>query len=360
MIKMKLSTVLLSSAALLVAGAAYAADLPAKKAAPAAAPTGCAAFGAGYIAIPGGDTCLKISGYVESDNRYTSPVTRPGTAPYTIGGAFGLGIDTASQSEMGAVKSQILLETGSDFATLGTTFANVSVGGFTAGKADGLLDWGLGYSATGLQANGKTTQLQYSASLGAGTTLSVAATTAESTTGITGSTAAGASARPDLIAALNTKVGSMSFNVGAASHEADGSTSGSVQGYAIVGNASFDAGVAKFTAYAAYANAAAYYIGAGSHLDDVSSTGTNQSSGSNYEFQVDVPVGKNDSIGLTADSINATAGTAKYVASDVGVSVKHTIAKGLWVRPELYAATSDTGSGQTTSQGLYVRIERDF
>jgi len=355
---MKLSTVLLSSAALLVAGAAYAADLPAKKAAPAAAPTGCASFGAGYIAIPGGDTCLKISGYVESDNRYSSPVTRPGTAPYIIGGAFGLGVDTAAQSEMGAVKSQILVETSSDFASLGTTFANVSVGGFTAGRSDGLLDWGGGYNESGYQYNGKNVQLKYSAAIGSGTTLSVAAAQAMSTS-LTASTA-GASARPDLIAAISTQMGGLKVNVGAVSHEADGYTSGTAQGYAFVGNAVFDAGVAKFSAYAAYANAAASYLGAQTHIDDVSATGANQSSGSNFEGQIDVPVGKMDSIGLTADSINVNAGTGKYVSSDVGVAVTHTIAKGLWVRPELYQATTDTGTGQTTSQGLYVRIERDF
>jgi len=45
---MKLSTLLLSSAALVVAGSSYAADLPAKKGAPAKAATGCPAFGVAF------------------------------------------------------------------------------------------------------------------------------------------------------------------------------------------------------------------------------------------------------------------------------------------------------------------------
>jgi hypothetical protein len=356
---MKLSTVLLSSAALLVAGAAYAADLPAKKAAPAAAaPTGCASFGAGYIAIPGGDTCIKISGYVESDTKYYSPAARPASAPYSMSATLGLGFDTATASEMGTVKSQILLESASPTAT----FANVSVGGFTAGKADGLLDWSGGYNATNAwTSSGKVAQLQYSAALGSGTTLSVAATAAADNNYSTNAVAS----RPDLVAAISTTMGAVTVKAGAASHEAVGMTSGTAQGYAFVGQVKFDAGVASIMGYASYANAAAYYLGGNgtpgtSGVADVDANAGNQSSGSNFEGQIDVPVGKNDTIGLTATQLNVSQSTNKVVRSDVGFSVKHTIAKGLWVRPEIYQTTADYGSGATTSQGLYIRIERDF
>ena len=63
-------SLLLGSAAVLVAAAsAQAADLPSKKAAPAQYVKICDAAGAGYFYIPGSDTCLKISGYVEVDAR---------------------------------------------------------------------------------------------------------------------------------------------------------------------------------------------------------------------------------------------------------------------------------------------------
>ncbi len=149
---MKLSALLLSSAALLVAGAAYAADLPAKKMAPAAAPTGCASFGAGCIAIPGGDTCLKISGYVRSNNTYLSNQAR-GTAPYALGFGYGLQFDAQNQTELGAVKSTIFVEADSS-STTGkgnptTTDAYVSLGGFSAGKIDDQFDIGGGYNHSG-------------------------------------------------------------------------------------------------------------------------------------------------------------------------------------------------------------------
>ena len=67
---MKITSLLLSSAAVLVAGSAFAADLPAKKAAPAAAVVACPAFGAGFFQLPGSDTCIQFSGYVRYDATY--------------------------------------------------------------------------------------------------------------------------------------------------------------------------------------------------------------------------------------------------------------------------------------------------
>ena len=64
---MKITSLLLSSAAVLVAGSAFAADLPAKKAAPAAAVVACPAFGAGFFQLPGSDTCIQLSGFVRYD-----------------------------------------------------------------------------------------------------------------------------------------------------------------------------------------------------------------------------------------------------------------------------------------------------
>jgi Porin subfamily len=366
MINMKLSTVLLSSAALLVAGAAYAADLPAKKAAPAAAPTGCAAFGAGYIAIPGGDTCLKVSGYVDANTSFSSPVTRPTGTTYSLGYDYGVEFDSAANSDMGAIKSQILFEDTTGGAPT-PTFANVSIGGFTAGKADGLVDIGGSFNVAGDAYSGKVPQLQYALPLGAGSTLAVAAASAANNNNTAGTALA---SRPDLIAMLTTKMGAVTVNAGAASHEAAGSNSGTAQGYAVIGKVTFDAGVAKIMGYAAYANAAATYIGAGYSsttlvgLIDIDANAANQSSGSMLQSQIDVPVSKADTLGLFAESINATSnagsGSSKYNKQQYAIALKHTIAPGLWIRPELYQNTLDTGSGSAITSGAYIRIERDF
>ena len=357
---MKLSTLLLSSAALLVAGAAYAADLPAKKAAPAAAPTGCAAFGAGYIAIPGGDTCLKISGYVRSNNTYKSNQAR-GTAPYSIGGDYGLQFDAKNQTEVGAVGSTIFLESGSNGASNGnpgTTDAYVSLGGLTAGKADSFFDIGGGYNKSGDAYGPHVGQLQYTFPIGAAS-LSVAATQAENNNAASGGNAA---SRPDLAAMLSASAGALKVNAGVASHEVVGSTSGTAQGFAFIGKASFDAGVASIMGYAAYANGAANYLiapaTAGSpngSIADSAADSSALSNGTNYQGQIDVPVGK-DSIGLFAESISVKQDTNSYSKTQYAAALKHTIAKGLFVRPEIY---TETVNG-TVANGAYIRIERDF
>jgi len=65
---MKLAkSLLLGSAAALVATAGYAADLPSTKAAPVTYVKVCDAYGAGFFFIPGTDTCIKVGGRVRAD-----------------------------------------------------------------------------------------------------------------------------------------------------------------------------------------------------------------------------------------------------------------------------------------------------
>jgi len=354
---MKLSTLLLSSAALIVAGSAYAADLPAKKAAPAAAPTGCAAFGAGYIAVPGGDTCLKISGYVRSNNSYTSNQSR-GTAPYGLAGAYGLQFDAKNQTEVGAVGSTIFIENSA------TTDAFVTIGGLTAGQSDSLFDIGGGFNHTGDAYGPHVGQLVYALPIGAAT-LSVAAVSAENHNA---ASAPGlAASRPDLQAKLSSTLGALSIDAGLASHEVVAATTGSAQGYAFIGKASFDAGVAKITGYAAYANGASNYLGnnAGSlntFVTDSAGDASALSNGTQYQGQIDAPIGKNDSIGLFAESVSIKQDTNSYSRTQYAAALKHTIAKGLWIRPEIYTETikASNVASDVTNNGVTIRIQRDF
>ena len=57
------------AAALATAASARAADLPVK-AAPVEYVKVCSLYGAGFLYIPGTDTCLKIGGYLRSDHIY--------------------------------------------------------------------------------------------------------------------------------------------------------------------------------------------------------------------------------------------------------------------------------------------------
>jgi len=352
---LKLSTLFLSSAALVVAGSAYAADLPAKKGAPAAkAATGCPAFGAGYFQIPGGDTCIKFSGYARSDNTYTSNVSRPANAPYSLSAAYGVQFDAQSSSEMGAVKSTILLE--GTTSTASATDAYVQVGSFVAGKAPNILDYSLGYSATGAGYGSHTGQLQYGMPMGA-STLTVALTSAENNND-TGSVRV--ASRPDVTANLSTTVGSLGLNLGVASHEISYSGA-SAQGFAVVGKIKYATPVATLSVYGGYANGASTYTGNAytatyAPVYDSDTSAANLATSSIVQGQVDIPVGTNTSIGVMGEQRSVTQNTASYARSTTALSIKQTLAKGLWIRPEVY----QTNYSSTITNGAYLRIERDF
>ena len=74
-----------SAAGFMAIGAASAADLPSKKAAPAQYVKICDAYGAGYFYIPGSDTCLKIGGQVRAEYTYRAGAA---TSPKDGAGAF--------------------------------------------------------------------------------------------------------------------------------------------------------------------------------------------------------------------------------------------------------------------------------
>ena len=114
--------VLASAAALLCAGAAEAADLPTRKAAPAADYVRvCTAYGAGYFTIPGSDTCLKIGGAVRASYtvRPAAPTNVPNQAstntaqaPYPRDAYYDhtrvyLNLDARSETEYGPLSATI-------------------------------------------------------------------------------------------------------------------------------------------------------------------------------------------------------------------------------------------------------------
>jgi hypothetical protein len=352
MLKMKLSTVLLSSAALLVAGAAYAADLPAKKAAPAAAPTGCPAFGAGFFQIPGGDTCIKISGMVRYKGKaLTSGVSR-GAATITNDYAYDVNVETRQNTDMGTLTAYAGGFTGGNDPLFYINFA-----GFTAGLYDGLWDNSIGGINSGFYGP-YDTGLMYQASVGS-VTMSIAETAPVTNYGNT----TVLPSRPDVQAQIKAILGSSKIEGTLVNHEADGSSSGTGQGYAAKARVDIGLDPATIKLYAAYASGATAYLtnSATTGITDASSDSSSLATGSNVGAGLAFAVSK---VGTLYGWVNQTnisdASSNSYKATNVGVYYQHTVVPGLIVRPEFYQAQETKNSAATTTQGVYLRIQRDF
>jgi len=382
---MKFSSILLSSVTLLVAGVAYAADLPAKKAAPAvAAPSGaCPAYGAGFIAIPGTDSCLNINGYMRSDNKYTSNVARPAKSPYNFGYKFIARVDVRNNTEVGTVRSVIGLiavdgTTGTvPGSTVMTESAYVDVGGFRAGAAPSPVDFDNAYNNSGVSYQPTQVALiSYTGTVGA-TSFTLGAQAAENNNdaGLTTATANTQASRPDLLIAATSKLGdAVTLKGGLVSHEVDGSVTGTAQGFAAIGRADIAFAPIKVIVGGAYANGANSYVdnAAGSAINgqfnsvmggkvkDSASDASNLATASDFYGAVEYSLGSHVLYAF-ADSETGTQDTNSYKRSDYGIGFKYQAAKGLYIRPELYQKTENANAASDTiSNVFYLRIRRDF
>jgi hypothetical protein len=151
--KMMKSLVLGSAAALVAMGGAQAADLPVKAKAVEYVKV-CSLYGAGFYYIPGTDTCLKFGGYLRvdvlantnSDN--TGNVSLPGGAKnrftngYTWRSREDFNIDTRTQTEYG------VLRTFAD-VTLTWTTDNYAGNALSGGVGNGSTTYGGGFANNG-------------------------------------------------------------------------------------------------------------------------------------------------------------------------------------------------------------------
>ena len=359
---MKISTLLLSSAAVLVAGAAFAADLPAKKAAPAAAPTGCAAFGAGYIAIPGGDTCLKITGGVFMDLSATSSSTRT-SAPITLGGSeFDLGVLAKNQTEAGAVTSDAQINAATGGVSL--DHATVGVGGFAAGYGSSITR-GLngGVSEHGGMDNGLTVNaLTYAMPIGSSTLTVGVQSTQDNNNG------GGVAQYPDLVGKFGMSAGSLGFSTAAAVHNVHGATSGDTTGYASVNKLTLD--VSKDTQVGAslsYASGALKYLSSygvqtSSGAYDADTNSANLGTGYMVGAQLKQAVGAG-SFQITGymGDIQGSAAPVHSKLQQIDVFYSYTGIKGMRIEPEFMFNNIDKATGTFTQSSTgYIRIARDF
>jgi len=343
---MKLTSLLLSSAAVLVAGSAFAADLPAKKAAPAAAVTACPAFGAGFFTIPGSDTCIKLGGFMNYMATYSDEDQSLAQA-----GNLRLTLDAQSNSEIGLIRG---------FGRLGNAGmekAYVQFGSLTVGKNASLADiagtnaWNYGSNLGGGSDIGAT----YAATMGAVTfSLGIANSANNNFAGDDPTTYS--SGTPDLLAGISAKAGPVDVKLVGASHTAVDGT-GETQGYAVVGRIGASAGGGFGVAlFGGISEAAADYTG--NIYTDTDGAGNNNT-GSNIGGEITLAAG-NGTLALAADQYTASLGTADATVTTYGISYAYNVAKGLAIEPELVYTSEDDDGTTTESTTVYLRIQRDF
>ncbi|MBL8575173.1 MAG: porin [Hyphomicrobiaceae bacterium] len=184
------------AAAMMAASAASAADLASKKPVEAADYVKiCDAYGAGFFYIPGGETCLKIGGYVRYDLLFgvhndghasggrigAGWAARGGNGTFTRARAQ-VNFDARTNTEAGLLRSYINLQFNGDSAgTGGLTVdrAFIQWGGLTAGRTASMFDFWTGNAMEpifGTASSDYTTNLlAYTAAFGNGVsaTLSV-------------------------------------------------------------------------------------------------------------------------------------------------------------------------------------------
>jgi hypothetical protein len=358
---MKLSTLLLSSAALVVAGSAYAADLPAKKGAPAAKPaTGCPAFGAGFFQIPGSDNCIKFSGRVTADIKASDPKGDRTKSTVNWGSGFRLNVDVRSNTDAGTLRSYGRLDSGS------LSYAYVQLGGLSAGKQDtafagynGDVNW----NADGFDDGAVGNAISYTAALGGSSSATISV---EDPTAHNNAAAAnlGAAQMPDIVANLKTTAGAASLQLSAAAHQNYGVTGGSKQGFAVQAYGKIAAGTGT-TLYGqlSYADAATSYLGFTNSTPDYS-TATVDNTSKGYAALAAISqaagAGNVNLSGRYGVITPSGAGSKDTKITQIELNYDYTGIKGFQLIPMVYSKNVDDGTNATNSVAGLLRIERDF
>jgi len=357
---MKLSTLLLSSAAVIVAGSAYAADLPAKKGAPAAKPaaTGCPAFGAGFFQIPGSDTCINFSGYMYG-------LVTAGSTSTAMSSAGRVIFDVRSNSELGTVRGVIrsnFTPSASSYVGAATTSSSADgdrayaqLAGLTAGKYGSSADisGSQGFTFGSGLGGGSGTGVKYDFAAGPATiTLAAEQSVDRSST-------AYSATQPDLMAKVSMAAGPGKITVMGVSHKNDTN-----QGYAYLGAASMPVGPATFGVYGGSSYGAVAYTGTlNSALTTTADVDTSAlggtTSGTNYGGYAAYDTGKGpvyvDYSYITAASSNVSNNKGTW-----GIGYQYKAGGGFVVMPELLVVNKNANGTTSTSNTLYLYIKRDF
>jgi len=383
--KMVKSLLLGSAAGLVAVAGAQAADLPVK-AKPVQYVKICSLYGAGYYYIPGTDTCIKIGGYVRAEwdvqaGGSFNPVRvynfdNPGRDRYTERSRAGLTADVRSQTEYGTLRGYLTIFPtatndnvvgGGPYATPGV-FAPamfIQFAGFTWGKTASFFDfdlqpysnqtnvWGSNQGGNGQQIFGYTAQFGngFSASIsGEDPTSRRSALTGVLLGG--GATAYGGRRWPDVVANLHVDQAWGSAQIMGAIHDVYGFSaagtgpSASDTGWAVGGGVKFMTPFTGkndyFIAQVAYGEGAVNYIG--------SNFGAG---GAGAELlQTGFPVVTNSAIGPVFDGVVNAAGTGYDLTTGWSVTAGY---EHWWVpawKTSLYGAYGQLNYSQNASTFL--------
>ncbi len=350
---MNIRSLFLASAALVSAGGAFAADLPAKQAAPAAdAVRSCPAYGAGFFTLPGTETCLKLGGYFRYIATYNDPDKSFTVAQYAQTARFRLEVDARSNTEFGVLRGFSRMND----ASLSRAF--IQIGAFTAGRYGNSSDisgtYGENYSSL-LSNSTESIGIKYEGKLGpvnAFIALENAFNNNASST---------VTDRPDAVLGLSTKIDIVDFKLNAISHQVQTATN-SAEGYAFIGSARAKIDAVGFAIYGGISKGALLYTGRpSSSYTDSATDATGLSDGTNIGAELTYTMGPG-TLALTVGQITAERSTgAKTTLNRYGAAYGYTVAKDLIIMPELMITETEVkGSASTYANIAYVTIKRSF
>lgn len=350
---MNIRSLFLASAALVSAGSAFAADLPAKQAAPAAdAVRACPAYGSGFFTLPGSETCLKLGGYFRYIATYNDPDSSHTVAQYAQSARFRLEVDARSNTEFGVLRGFSRMND----ASLSRAF--IQIGAFTAGRYGNSSDisgtYGENYSSL-LSNTTESIGIKYEGKLGpvnAFIALENAFNNNASST---------VTDRPDAVLGLSTKIDIVDFKLNAISHQVQTATD-TAEGYALIGSARAKIDAVGFALYGGISKGALLYTGRpSSSYTDSATDATGLSDGTNIGAELTYTMGPG-TLALTVGQITAERSTgAKTTLNRYGAAYGYNIAKDLIIMPELMITETDVkGSASTYANIAYVTIKRSF
>lgn len=352
---MNIRSLFLASAAIISASSAFAADLPAKQAAPAAdAVRPCPAYGAGFFTLPGTETCLKLGGYMRYIGRYDDPDQSPTTAQYAQSARFRLEVDARANTEFGVLRGFSRMND----SALSRAF--VQIGAFTAGRYANSSDisgtYAENYSSL-LSNSTESVGVKYEGKLGPVNAF-VAIENA-----FDNNASSAVSDRPDAVLGLSTKVDVVDFKLNAISHEVQTATK-SAEGYAVIGSARAKIDAVGFALYGGISKGALLYTGRPSSSDlDSKTDATGLSEGTNIGAELTYTMGPG-TLALAVGQIKAetfSGSGKKTTLNRYGVAYGYNVTKDLIIMPELMITETDVkGSASTYANIAYVTIKRSF
>jgi len=188
----------------------------------------CDAFGTGYSYIPGTETCLKVGGRVRFDVQAADSYSPNSDNGWNTRSRAELYLDSASDTEYGALKTQIVARWDFDgdyndgqHTTSKLIAANITLAGFLVGLADSQYTSFTGYAGDIINddviAYGEfeVNQISYTYDGGNGFTAVISLEDSNSGKGATGANGEDSSDHyaPDVVAGLGYKVGAWGFKV---------------------------------------------------------------------------------------------------------------------------------------------------